>query len=156
MKDTDTAGVLAPPPLIYGAAFGIGLLLDQLGGWSIPWPAGPMRWIAAAVPAALGIVLGVSAVLQFRRVGTNVLPDHPALFLADAGPYRFSRNPMYLGLALLYLAGAAALAKPATLLFLPVALTAIHVGVIRREERYLERRFGAPYRAYQARVRRWF
>lgn len=155
MTSKDAPGVIAPPPLIYAGVFGCGLVLDHQIEATLALPGGSARAIISMALALAGITLGASAVLQFRKVGTNVLPERPALALSAQGPYRFTRNPMYLGLALLYLAGALALSRPVTLLLLPPALAMIHFGVIRREERYLERKFGARYLDYKRRIRRW-
>lgn len=155
MTSKDAPGVIAPPPLIYAAVFGFGLLLDHLIGSSLAWPGGLPRVVISMALAFAGVTLGVSAVLEFRKIGTNVLPERPALALAGQGPYRFTRNPMYLGLALLYVAGALVLARPVTLMLLPLAMAVIHFGVIRREERYLEGKFGARYLDYKRHVRRW-
>jgi protein-S-isoprenylcysteine O-methyltransferase Ste14 len=95
------------------------------------------------------------AVRAFRNAGTNVETPKPATTLVTSGIYARSRNPMYVALALLF-AGTAVLADSGwlALLLLPF-LGVLRVGVIAREERYLERKFGEPYRAYRARVRRW-
>jgi len=87
--------------------------------------------------------------------GTNVRPDQPSLAIVTDGPFRFSRNPMYLATTGLYL-GLTLLVNTAwPLILLSPMLLVLHWGVIRREERYLEAKFGEPYRAYKSRVRRW-
>ena len=93
--------------------------------------------------------------ISFVRARTAVMPHLPASRLVTAGPYRFTRNPMYLGITLAY-AGLALLIDTAwPLLLLPAVLALLMVVVVRREERYLERAFGDAYRAYRDRVRRW-
>jgi protein-S-isoprenylcysteine O-methyltransferase Ste14 len=95
------------------------------------------------------------AIRAFRRARTNVETPKPALALVTDGVYARSRNPMYLAIGVL-LAGVAALADSGWLALLLVPLLGVlRIGVIAREERYLDRKFGPPYRAYRARVRRW-
>ena len=99
--------------------------------------------------------LAISGTRAFAAAGTNVDPKEPSLTLVREGPYRFTRNPMYLGMTLIYagitiIAGCLLLAA----MLVPILVT-IHVGVIRREEAYMERKFGEPYRHYLATTRRW-
>lgn len=109
----------------------------------------------ALIPAALGIGLAVSALALFSTAGTQVRPFAVASALVTAGPYRFSRNPIYLGMALLLVA-AALVARCATpWLVVPVFVWWIQTQVIAVEEDMLEARFGDDYRAYRRRVRRW-
>ena len=122
--------------------------LDSVLNW-------PVRiWFGGALILGGGalIVIGERA---FKRVGTNVKPWRPTLALATAGIYSHLRNPMYVG-AMLLLAGiAVALASDwLAILLVPTALL-LHFGVVRREERYLEAKFGETYRQYKERVRRW-
>ncbi len=147
-----TAGVIAPPPLIYAVPLVAGLLLNH---WR-PWPLVPE---GATLPIGLVLVLlgcvAVPAIRAFRAARTHPEPWKPTKSLVTVGPYRFTRNPMYLGFTLCY-AGIAVCANALwPLLALPVVLGVMQVGVIRREERYLEGLFGDEYRAYRSRVRRW-
>jgi protein-S-isoprenylcysteine O-methyltransferase Ste14 len=149
----DTAGVIAPPPLIYLGALGIGFGLDAVIG------TGSLPSTAAAPIGAASIIAGVgllgSFLQAFRRAGTPVDPYTPSEAIATDGPYRLTRNPAYLGMALTY-AGIATVANaPWALVPLPIAIAVIDRGVIAREERYLERKFGTPYVNYKRRVRRW-
>jgi protein-S-isoprenylcysteine O-methyltransferase Ste14 len=149
----DTAGVIAPPPLIYLSALGIGFGLDAvIGTGSLPStvavPIGTSSIIAGA--GLLG-----SFVQAFQRARTPIDPYTSSEAIVTDGPYRLTRNPAYLGMALTY-AGIAIVAKaPWALVPLPVAIAVIDRGVIAREERYLERKFGRPYVDYKRRVRRW-
>ena len=147
-----TAGVIAPPPLIFGGPLIGGILLDR---WR-PLPFLPPHlapWIG--IPLFAGVLLGLPAVIAFRRAATSPNPWRPSTALVTGGPFRFSRNPMYLGMLLVYL-GATCWANTLwPVAFLPAVLALMQVGVIAREETYLERLFGAEYRAYRARVRRW-
>jgi protein-S-isoprenylcysteine O-methyltransferase Ste14 len=149
----DTAGVIAPPPLIYLGTLGIGFGLDAvIGGASLP------STIARPVGASL-IVAGVGLlgtfVRAFGRARTPVDPYTPSEAIATDGPYRLTRNPAYLGMALTYAGITIVSNAPWALVPLPLAIAVIDRGVIAREERYLERKFGARYTDYKRRVRRW-
>lgn len=151
----DTSGVKLFPPLVYLAGLAAGYLI----WWLIPTPIVPgaglaMRALGIVVFLA-GLALAIAALHQFRRVDTPPEPHRPTRALASGGPYRFTRNPMYLGMAL----GHAGLALVANALWplltlIPVIWT-IRRQVIDREEAYLTAKFGETYRAYCARVRRW-
>ena len=148
----DIAHVIAPPPLIYALPLLAGLLLHHYYPQAIVPPA----W--AQILGPLVVVLGffgLPAVLAFRRAGTHPQPWKPTTALVVTGPYRFSRNPMYVGFTLFYLGISVWVNSLWPLLLLPLVLVVMSRGVIAREERYLERRFGDDYRAYRARVRRW-
>jgi protein-S-isoprenylcysteine O-methyltransferase Ste14 len=95
------------------------------------------------------------AITSFRRAGTNVPTNRPALALVVTGPYRFSRNPIYVGGTLAYLGLALAVDGVWLAALLAPFLLILRYGVIAREERYLEAKFGAAYRAYTQNVRRW-
>lgn len=158
MKDNarekpDTAGVIAPPPLLYLGTLASGLLL----GRKFPIPFQP-RSISKTLgwPLILGgLLLGFMGDRAMHRARTNINPYKPTTTIVTEGPYRFTRNPLYLSLTLMY-GGIAARANSlwATLL-LPILLLVMKRGVIEREERYLERKFGAEYLSYKSQVRRW-
>ena len=151
--DQDHPGVIALPPLIYLAAILVGALLHWVLPFTIPVPT-PGRWIAAAVIAAC-VAYASWARVTFTRAGTNVNPTQPALVLVEAGPFRSSRNPMYVAMAIaLFALGFATRVGWYFVLLAPV-LALMHWGVVLREERYLSRKFGAPYDAYRQRVRRY-
>jgi protein-S-isoprenylcysteine O-methyltransferase Ste14 len=149
----DTAGVVAPPPLLFFVAILAGLALHLLFRLAL---LPPRLAIALGAPIVVGsLVLGIWAMREFRRAGTPVPVSEPSTALVTAGPYRFSRNPIYLALSLLHL-GIAIWANSAWLLLaLAAVLVVMTHGVIAREERYLERKFGKPYLDYKAAVRRW-
>jgi protein-S-isoprenylcysteine O-methyltransferase Ste14 len=148
----DVPGVIARPPLIYLATIVAGYLLGRV--WAPPpLPAGlePLGW--ALIAGALLLMLW--AAQEFRKAGTSFHPTEPDTAVISTGPYRLTRNPLYIGLTSIT-AGVALLQSHAWVLVLLVpTLLVMHHGVIVREERYLERKFGAVYTDYKARVRRW-
>jgi protein-S-isoprenylcysteine O-methyltransferase Ste14 len=147
-----TAGVIAPPPVIFLGFLGLGFAFEWLmPGAELP---GWVRWIGAAVIVA-GVALMISFEAAFKRVGTDANPYRPSTALATDGPYRYSRNPAYLGMATTYAGITLAAAAPWALLMLAPAVSVIHYGVIAREEQYLERLFGEDYLAYKRTTRRW-
>jgi protein-S-isoprenylcysteine O-methyltransferase Ste14 len=153
MNSQDTAGVVAPPPLIFLAGLIVGFALEALlPGQDLPaW----LQWGLGTVLVVAGLGLLLWFNTSFSRKGTAVEPWKPTTAIVTTGPYRFTRNPAYLGMALTYI-GIAALSSAAwVLLPLPVVLAVIDRGVIAREERYLERKFGDEYLSYKRSVRRW-
>jgi len=156
MSPDETSGVRVLPPLVYFIGLTAGLLLDRAWPVRIVPPAmAPVFGVAGWVLVAIGLLLPISAVILFRRAGTSPVPTRPTTALAFGGPYRFTRNPMYLGLALVQ-AGVALIANALLpVVFLVPVLFVIRLYVIDREERYLERKFGEDYLSYKQRVRRW-
>ena len=153
-RSGDTPDIVVLPPVLVGSTLLVGIGLHYL------------VWPITLLPVVLARVLGVSVFIAsgllahaaqraMMRVGTNVLPTRPTLALAVDGPYRFTRNPLYLaaiGVALgisLWVDGVIPL-----LLLVPM-IVILHWGVVTREEQYLARRFGSEYEAYRSRVRRW-
>ncbi len=152
----DTAGVIAPPPLIYLGFLVLGLVLEFLvvrtQGLDMPVT---LRWTVVAVFALAGIAFIAAAALRFRRAGTPAPPWLPTTAFVAQGVYRFSRNPMYLGMTLIYCAlGIAANAPVVFWMLVPLAVT-IHYGVVLREERYMAGKFGQSYIDYANHVPRW-
>jgi protein-S-isoprenylcysteine O-methyltransferase Ste14 len=156
MSDSmDHANVRFPPPLLYAGALLLGWLAGRflgIDGWE---GYRGLSLYVGGIFALLGIVLILWAAGLFRRAGTNIRPREPANSLVLTGLYRKTRNPMYLGMTLLYFGLALLLHSLVALLLLIVVLVIIQTQVIAREERYLEARFGDDYRAYKKRVRRW-
>lgn len=147
------AGVRLPPPLLYLAVLAAGLLLHRLA------PVHPLPRVIA-LPLALlclvgWLVISVWAIGYFRRARTTILPMKPTTALITGGPFRYSRNPLYVGMALLYLAVSLWVNALWPLVLFPVAVMLIQRLVIAREERYLAARFGEAYREYCGRVPRW-
>jgi len=148
--------VLVHPPVLVLVVLVVALLGDRALGWRLGSGAlGETLMVAGAALLAVGAAAMGMAVRGFRRGGTNVPTFRPALALVTSGIYARSRNPMYLG-GLVGLLGVALLLRSPTLLTLwPATALALHFGVVRREEPYLEALFGEPYRDYRRRVRRW-
>ncbi|HEV8673882.1 MAG TPA: isoprenylcysteine carboxylmethyltransferase family protein [Methylomirabilota bacterium] len=117
-------------------------------------PSGVARVLGIALLAGW-VIVSLPAILALRRAGTSVNPARPTTALVTWGPYRVTRNPLYVGLTMLYLGLTAWFNALWPLLLLPIVLVVMQRGVIVREERYLERKFGEEYRRYKARVRRW-
>jgi protein-S-isoprenylcysteine O-methyltransferase Ste14 len=149
------AGVIAPPPLIFLSGLGFGLLLDRAAKLPALPVDQPIAWAGAGLLAVAGMMLIASALRLFARTGTPPEPWKPTAALATGGVYRFTRNPMYLGMALLLAAIAVGLRSFGIAAFWPVVVLVVDRFVIAREERYLDHLFGAPYAAYRGKVRRW-
>lgn len=151
--ELDHAGVRVPPPLIYVAGLGLGLGIEQVVGTpSLPRPAAIAAGVAGAVAAVL---LDGGAMRRFLRHRTALEPWKPATTLVTSGPYRFTRNPMYLGMACLYAGLSLGFGLLWSLALLPVVALTVDRMVIAREERYLLRQFGDSYALYLRQVRRW-
>jgi protein-S-isoprenylcysteine O-methyltransferase Ste14 len=156
VNNTGTAGVIARPPLIFLAALLLGLVLDRLLPWAFT-AAGTdlVKWMIAGSLIIVGLSVAVAGIGNLYRAATPVPTNRPTRVLVTNGIHRWTRNPIYLGMFLVYAGiGIAARSPWILILTLPLAIT-IHHGVVAREEAYLERRFGDAYRDYKARVRRW-
>jgi protein-S-isoprenylcysteine O-methyltransferase Ste14 len=145
---------VALPPLIYLFALLLSSALHLFAPLVLPLPAA-VRVIAGVMGLASVLVMG-KARRAFVRAGTNVNPMKPALSLVEAGPFRLSRNPMYVGMAIAFACLALAIRNGWLLVLMIPVLALMHWGVILREERYLAAKFGAEYEAYRNRVRRYF
>ena len=149
----DKAGVVAPPPVVYLGALVFGLVLNRRF---------PIAFLPRRIARNLGWLLLSGGVLligwfewAMRHAGTPANPYKPVSHMVTEGPFRYTRNPAYLSMTMIY-TGIAGLANALwAILILPVALLVIQRGVIEREERYLERKFGEEYLRYKAQVRRW-
>ena len=151
--NADNPGVIAPPPLIYACALAAGLLVNRR--YRIPILPRRVAWKLGAPLVACGLAVGFLGTREMRRAETNVDPYKPATAVVTGGPFRFTRNPLYVSMTLIY-GGIAAVANalPAALL-LPIVLRLMRRGVIEREERYLERKFGDEYIEYKVGTPRW-
>ena len=156
MSQPDFADVAVKPPLLFLGAVVAGLLL------SLALPIGPglgsaneLAVVVGMTFVVVGFALGAFSVRTFTRAGADVVPGRPATTLVTKGPYRITRNPIYIGFTLLYF-GIAILATSVWMLLLLVPLLIIlQRGVVEREEAYLDSKFGEEYQKYKARVPRW-
>jgi protein-S-isoprenylcysteine O-methyltransferase Ste14 len=146
-------GVIAFPPLIWLVNAVISVLVHLL--IRLPIMSYRVCLVCGIVFIILAPTLALSAFVTMKAGGTNILPSEPALIIVRNGPFRFTRNPIYLALCLLQVALAFFLNDWITLFFVvPLALI-FHYGVVLREERYLIAKFGKPYLQYKSEVRRW-
>ena len=155
----EIAGVIARPPLLFLAALVLVFGMDHLLRLPFPVPRfGWVHWISAVNAACLivaGIAVFAAGIRNFWHAATPVPGTKPTRALVTTGIHRWSRNPIYVGMFLIYAGIGLVVRSPWILtLAVPLAIT-IHYGVVLREEAYLERRFGDTYRDYKARVGRW-
>jgi protein-S-isoprenylcysteine O-methyltransferase Ste14 len=150
---TDHAGVWFPPPFWYAFAVLGGVLLDRR--WPLPIAGGRLITAIGAVCVIGWMALAFGSIDRFRRSKTTIVPIRPAEALVLSGPYRYTRNPMYVSLAFLTIACGLLLATWWPVVLLLPTLVIVQLFVILPEERYLRRRFGLAYEAYTRRVRRW-
>ena len=149
----DHAGVKIPPPLFYVGIFAVGWLVQRV--FPLPGLPAPLSRVGGATFVAAGTLLCLWSIGLFWRARTSLVPIKPGTALVIAGPYRFTRNPMYLGLLLVYVGMALWMNILWGLILLPVVVAVVQRLVIQKEERYLERKFGAEFLHYKTRVRRW-
>ncbi len=156
MAERETADIIIFPPTLSVLAPAMAVVME----WVAPLGLMPPRWTAWSVIAgviALGLAggLAVAGERAFKAAQTNVDPRKPALVLVQDGPFRFTRNPMYLGMVLLQLGLAFTFSLDWALVLTPVVWAVLHFGVVLREETYLVGRFGAPYEQFLTQTRRW-
>ena len=151
----DVAGVIALPPLIFLGFLAAATVLEAIVPLPILVAHSLARYVAGVALAAGGFVMIAIGTRRFAAAGTNIPPTLPTTALVVDGIYRRTRNPLYLGTTLIYLGLGVAAGSLWVIGLLVPLLWVINVGVVKREERYLERKFGDAYRAYKARVRRW-
>ncbi|MGD8630874.1 MAG: isoprenylcysteine carboxylmethyltransferase family protein [Gammaproteobacteria bacterium] len=147
-------GVRIHPPLIYASSILGGIGIDRVV--PLPMPLGLHGPLYSVIILALVLLLAGLCIYEFHKAGTDVRPDRPDSALITSGPYCHSRNPLYLGLTLVQVAAATWFNNAWVLAMTAVSVVVISRYAIRREEDYLERLFGEPYRDYKQRVRRWF
>jgi protein-S-isoprenylcysteine O-methyltransferase Ste14 len=150
---SDSPGVVVFPPVLFVGTLVLGLVLHWI--WPVPLLPSLVARLLGLVILVLSAALGRAAERAMKRAGTNIRPDQPTLAIVTDGPFRFTRNPLYLAGTGLYLAIALLVNGLGLLVLVLPMLAVLHWGVVRREERYLETKFGDPYREYRARVRRW-
>src|SRR5438094_9706661 len=144
--------IIAPPPLRYACCVRAGFVLHLL----LPLLRLSSALRLAGLPfLAAGVARAIWFLLSMRRAGTPVDPREAPTALVQAGPFRYTRNPGYVAFTLTYLGVSLLAGARWPLILLPAVLVIVDRGVIRREERYLEERFGSDYIGYRRRVRRW-
>jgi len=153
-EEPQGAEVPIPPPALYLAAVVLGVVLHWL------WPLGFARGSSLRIALGVALLCGGVAILGgafsvFRRIGQHPDPRKPTPTIARDGPYRFTRNPMYLGGSLAQLGLGIALGNAWIVLLLVPVVGFIHYRAILPEERYLEGKFGDEYTSFRASVRRW-
>ena len=152
------AGVHFPPPLIFAAGILLGWLVDRARTLPITHASGGATALRVSVAGLLALgwlAVFLAAFSAFRRAHTTLIPNRPATAFVTTGPYRWTRNPMYVSMTLLYLAFALWMNSWWPVLLLVLVLIVVQEAVIAREERYLAAAFPAEYLPYTARVRRW-
>ncbi|GCE49143.1 protein-S-isoprenylcysteine O-methyltransferase Ste14 [Thermosporothrix hazakensis] len=149
----ETREILAPPPLVYGGAFALGMYLDS---W-LPLRLFPrsFRTFVGGILLGVGGAVGLLSLKAMRQANTSPAHSEPTTTLVVEGPYRLSRNPIYVGMTALYIGLSVLLNRIWPLALLPVVLKFINIGVIDQEEKVLEQQFGDEYRQYKESVPRW-
>jgi len=149
----DTAGVVAPAPLIFAIPLLVALYEDR----SHPLSAMPQRFATPIGGVLIGIALIVllASAIRFWKARTPLVPYRPTTAIVETWPYSMSRNPIYLSMSLMYVGISLVFNTLWPLLLFPLVMLVMQRGVIEREERYLERKFGREYIKYKSRVRRW-
>jgi protein-S-isoprenylcysteine O-methyltransferase Ste14 len=155
-ENTDGPNVAVFPPFAALGALVVAVALEWVAPFSLLPP--PLTWIASLLAAVLivgSFGLAFTAITAFRRGETNVDVRKPALTLVETGPFRLTRNPMYVGMIALLLGLCLLFSLDWVIVLAPALWAALHFGAVLREEAYLTRKFGAPYEAFLSRTRRW-
>ncbi len=153
----DRPAVPVKPPVVLVTLIVLGATLQwfaPVGGGFFVWGANGL--LAGVVLSVAGVLIASTAMRAFTQAGTTVLPNKPNAALVKTGLYKYSRNPMYVGLILIYAGFAALLGSVWALVLLPVFVAYVRYFAIAREEAYLKRRFGETYIAYMRNIPRWF
>ena len=153
--DRDAAAVRLPPPLLFVGSIVLGALLHR---FVYPWPLpgeGPLRVATGVFVFCVGVVLALAALGLFVRSGQNPEPWKPTPSIVSSGIYRYTRNPMYLGMAFVQIGIGIGLGKLWIVALTALSLVAVYFVAVRPEEDYLESKFSDEYSSYKARVRRW-
>ena len=153
MSKSDNAGVRIPPPLCYLFFLVIGIGFNSV--WINGHMAPPLPTAVGFLIAAVACVVLLRSAWKHKAAGSNVEPWEPTTVIISDGAYKYSRNPIYVAMAVLYLGLAIAAASPLAIVLLAACLAIIRYYVIAREEAYLEDKFGNEYLTYKAKVRRW-
>ncbi|MFQ5773697.1 MAG: methyltransferase family protein [Kiloniellaceae bacterium] len=152
-RANDKAGVLVRPPFVYLGALVLAFGIDRV--WPVSLLPAGVQYSGGTALIVLGALVMALAVRRFRAAGTNVETGKPTTAVVTGGPYGYSRNPIYLSLTAIAAGIGIAADNLWVLALLAPVLAVVRYGVVAREERYLERKFGEDYRRYRASVRRW-
>ncbi len=150
----DHANVLLPPPALFGGALLLGLIIDWLFGWHLPMPLFA-RSLLAIILIGIGAVPVAAALYTLNQANTAILPWMSTRQIVTTGPFKFSRNPIYIGMVLVYVGLVIMLGSGAGLVLLLPVLGVLHFGIVLREEAYLMGKFGEMYKNYCASTPRW-
>jgi protein-S-isoprenylcysteine O-methyltransferase Ste14 len=153
-EDRHGPNVRVHPPIIYAISILSGIGLNNL--WPLSMPFGLHGRLYGSIIIVAATLIAAWALLHFHRHDTDVRPDKPDSALITSGPYRFTRNPLYIVLTLAQITAAVWLDNLWILLLVVVSVIVITRYAITREELYLEQLFGQEYLKYKQRVRRWF
>lgn len=151
--ETSGPGIRIPPPAFYLTALVIGIALNYL--WPLSFFAGSSNYVVGALFVIVSLAMMPPILMRFRRAGTTFDVRKAASRLITDGPYRFSRNPAYLALTLVYLGIGILLDNGWVLVLVLPVFVLMHRGIVPSEERHLEAKFGEQYLRYKAAVRRW-
>jgi protein-S-isoprenylcysteine O-methyltransferase Ste14 len=157
ISPTQTSGVVIRPPLLFLGAILAGFGMDHLLPISLALPT-EGAFVHRLIPGTLvllGFALFIAGMRNFSRAGTPVPTNQPTSALVTTGVHAWTRNPIYLGMLILYLGIGVAVRSPWMLALIVPVIVTLRYGVIAREERYLAAQFGDEYQGYKARVRRW-
>jgi protein-S-isoprenylcysteine O-methyltransferase Ste14 len=155
-SDQAVAGGIRRPPFLYLACLVLGFALDRLLPLPLSYPEATFTYsMAGGVLMLIGLAILAAGARNFSRAGTPVPSSQPVRALVTTGIHGWSRNPIYVGMLLVYAGIGTAARSPWVLIFALPLIVVLRYGVIAREETYLERRFGDAYRDYKNRVRRW-
>jgi protein-S-isoprenylcysteine O-methyltransferase Ste14 len=155
MKAKDSPGIFVPPPMIYAAFFGLAWIVKSIYPINIPLLKSNSFYILGWVLILITLGILLPSLWKFWRTKNTLVTIKPANSLQTTGIYAYSRNPMYLGLMVLYSGLACFSGNCWTLVFLPVLFLIIRNYIIFREEKYLYRAFAEEYKRYKSKVRRW-
>jgi protein-S-isoprenylcysteine O-methyltransferase Ste14 len=149
----DNSGVRFPPPVVYVVGLVIGYLLER----KHPLASLPRNFSIAGgvVLIVAGLLVARSAALTMWKAKTSMIPFRPTTAIVSDGVYRFTRNPMYLAMVVMYVGIALLIRAAWAFVLLPLVMIAVDRLVIAKEERYLRGKFGETYTNYCSRVRRW-
>lgn len=156
MEKADNPGVYIPPPLFYVAIFLTAVFIQKHFPINSIFFKSLFAKIAGCVLILTGLFFNLPALLQFFKTKNTVITHHPALSLQTTGIYRYSRNPMYVSLFLFYLGISFLVGNWWNFIFFPILFFIVREYIVKREEKYLYRKFGQAFTEYTRQTRRWF